>query len=835
MKKTFIATLLFVLLTIQSVFPQSIHVWEKVEITLTAQNSFANPYTAVDVWVQLKGPGFDKKVWGFWDGGNRFKVRVMATVPGKWTWTSGASVTDAGLTGKTGSFTAIAWTDDEKAVNPNRRGIIKTSPNGHAFVYDDGTPFFLIADTWYAAATWRYPFSGVKVPDDYVPDADSAKWCFEGGVHWLRRHGFNSISIIASFPNWVSDQYSSTVSDDDSVILRNADMWQKAGTTTVKDMHDEDNNRPFFTPGKCKGKTNICANYDRINPAYFQNLDRKFDYLWNNGFVTRMESIRRDHFADWMTYYKWPGSFARYLNYLKARYGTYNFIYSLVHWDYPAQITDTQLKAAFDAYYEKYGGMPFGQPVTAMMEGSTLEHLGNVKDVPYITCYEAGNKARDHRIYASIESFFNSSPPAPGYNDEPYYPYHNVPWGQVREEVVVSNSPRDNYFARAQMYGNFLSGALPGHVYGSGAFGGDTRGELRNSRWPYIWEALRFPSLLQMQHFNNFVLSEGAGFQNLTLASNDLSPRKAIGSFDDGLDGWAYMMRTTDKKIAFLYFENGCALSIKVAGMLPKTDYIARWFNTWTGTWIPMGTGTITTDSLGVFVLPSYPKRSNAVNVNDWAAKLVRSSGLQVQTVKDIEGNVYKTILVGEQTWMAENLRTTKFSNGDEIPEVKDSAAWSNLKTGAYCNYSNTEDKDIIASYGRLYNGFAIYDNRNVCPTGWHVSTDTEWTTLTDSLGGKGVAGNKLKEKGTAHWESPNAGATDEIGFAALPGGHLYPGQSFLFLTMSGNWWSITGNNSGGDSYRSIKCNAIGVYKYHSGNTGGFSVRCVKDSQNGPK
>jgi hypothetical protein len=250
-----------------------------------------------------------------------------------------------------------------------------------------------------------------------------------------------------------------------------------------------------------------------------------------------------------------------------------------------------------------------------------------VDAIPYITCYEAGNLARDHRIYAKIEGFFNSSPHAPGFNDEPYYPYHNVSYAQVHGEVVVSNSARDNYFARAQMYGNFLSGALPGHVYGSGAFGGDTRGEPRSTQWPYIWEALRFSSLLQMEHFRDFALSEGAEYQNLLLASGDLSVRKAAGSFDDGLDGWAYMMRTTDKRIAFLYFENGCAAAIRVSGMLPKTDYTAQWFDTWTGAWIPMGTGTMTTDSLGAFVLPSYPSRANATNANDWAASLTVKGG----------------------------------------------------------------------------------------------------------------------------------------------------------------------------------------------------------------
>jgi uncharacterized protein (TIGR02145 family) len=198
-------------------------------------------------------------------------------------------------------------------------------------------------------------------------------------------------------------------------------------------------------------------------------------------------------------------------------------------------------------------------------------------------------------------------------------------------------------------------------------------------------------------------------------------------------------------------------------------------------------------------------------------------------TVTDIDGNVYQTITIGTQTWMAENLRTTKYRNGGPIPEVTDTTAWIKVNTGAYCNYDNTRDTNAITTYGRLYNWYAVFDNRKLCPPGWHVSTDTEWETLTDYLGGASVAGDKLKEAGTAHWDGPNAGTTNEAGFTALPGGHLYPGEPFRYLTMSGNWWSVAGNNADGDWYRSIKCNAIGLCRYHSGKTGGFSVRCVKD------
>ena len=113
--------------------------WEKVEITLRTDKSYENPYTDVEVWVHLKGPGFDKRCYGFWDGGKTFRVRVLATAPGTWTWRSGSNQSDSGLSGKTGKFTATAWSQAQLEKNPCRRGMIKASANGHAFEYADDT------------------------------------------------------------------------------------------------------------------------------------------------------------------------------------------------------------------------------------------------------------------------------------------------------------------------------------------------------------------------------------------------------------------------------------------------------------------------------------------------------------------------------------------------------------------------------------------------------------------------------------------------------------------------------------------------------------------------
>ena len=137
-------------------------------------------------------------------------------------------------------------------------------------------------------------------------------------------------------------------------------------------------------------------------------------------------------------------------------------------------------------------------------------------------------------------------------------------------------------------------------------------------------------------------------------------------------------------------------------------------------------------------------------------------------SLTDQEGNIYKTVTIGNQTWMAENLKTTRYRNGDPIQYVADSAQWRGLITGGYCYYDN--NKQYVATYGCLYKWYAVNDSRNLAPSGWHVPTDTEWATLNNSLGGEDVASDKLKEVGTTHWRYFN-GATNESGFTALPGG----------------------------------------------------------------
>jgi uncharacterized protein (TIGR02145 family) len=208
-----------------------------------------------------------------------------------------------------------------------------------------------------------------------------------------------------------------------------------------------------------------------------------------------------------------------------------------------------------------------------------------------------------------------------------------------------------------------------------------------------------------------------------------------------------------------------------------------------------------------------------------------------IPTVSDNDGNVYNTVTIGTQVWMAENLKTTKYNDGTAIPNITGNGTWTAATTGAYSDYSNTPANSTI--YGRLYNWYAVDNNaatkmasnggKNVCPTSWHVSTDIEWTILTTYLGDESVAGGKLKETGTTYWITPNTGATNEKGFTALPGGYRDPGGTYYDMGTNGYWWSSTEFSTTTAWSRTIYYNTTNVLRNDYDKRYGFSVRCVRD------
>jgi uncharacterized protein (TIGR02145 family) len=197
-----------------------------------------------------------------------------------------------------------------------------------------------------------------------------------------------------------------------------------------------------------------------------------------------------------------------------------------------------------------------------------------------------------------------------------------------------------------------------------------------------------------------------------------------------------------------------------------------------------------------------------------------------ISTVKDQDGNTYKTAKIGNRTWIIENLKTTKLNDGTAIPIVLDKKAWSELSTPAYCWYNNdTINKN---EYGALYNGYTIFTGK-LCPMGWHVSANDEWSELITVLGGDNVAGGKLKESGINHWSDPNEGATNESLFTALPGGSRYTSGLFISIKNLGYWWSPVERNTYNSWYRSMYYRDNAVNRNFIDSTNGFSVRCVKN------
>ncbi|HPH81804.1 MAG TPA: FISUMP domain-containing protein [Flavobacteriales bacterium] len=195
-------------------------------------------------------------------------------------------------------------------------------------------------------------------------------------------------------------------------------------------------------------------------------------------------------------------------------------------------------------------------------------------------------------------------------------------------------------------------------------------------------------------------------------------------------------------------------------------------------------------------------------------------------SVSDFDGNVYPTVLIGNQQWMAENLRSTHYANGEAIPNVPDHTAWSILSTGAWCYYNNSAANELV--YGKLYNWYTVTDSRNVCPTGWHVPTDEEWAGLTDYLGGDSVAGGKMKT--ISGWIGSNNSATNESGFSGLPGGYRSDGYDNFSAVGSNSYSWSTSEDGPYSAWSLFLYNAYGnAYRNSYSKRDGFSVRCLKD------
>ena len=578
-------------------------VWEKVEIVLEARKRYVNPYRDVDVYVDLQGPDFRKRCYGFWDGGSTYRVRVLATAPGTWRWRSGSSTSDPGLDGQEGTFEAAAWSETACKRNPCRRGMIGATENGHAFQYADGAPCFLLGDTWWATPTFRYPWYADDRPRPLGPKAG-----FKDYVLYRKRQGYNCIAMIAAFPHWADDGKPAKWSEKDGTVVRRA--WRKPGTQTAKAMHDEAGNRPFEFPGKASGLADHLPDLQRINPVYFQGMDRKIDYLNAQGFAPFIEVARRDIGQMWKKYYPWPDSYARYIQYVWSRYQANICLFSPIHFDTPsASIPAADWNAAANAVIDKYGPPPFGTPAGTNANPSTLENFGHVDKARWLTFHQVGNR-RTHDLYPYLTEIYRASPPVPGLNGEPYY---------AGMEGADGGTELSALYCRSAMYGSLLSGGLAGHIYGAGGWdGGMWGGDVDPAAANKIWDVIQWRSGDQMQHLGAFCLSEGPLYRDLAPDPNLLDPNRT--GKPKSCTGWAYCAHTPQRDLMLLYFEKDCPRAV-LSGAKPGGKYEGRWFNPRTGRWRPAAPGPLTADAKGKITLPSFPGEP-AKSDTDWAMKL---------------------------------------------------------------------------------------------------------------------------------------------------------------------------------------------------------------------
>ena len=237
-----------------------------------------------------------------------------------------------------------------------------------------------------------------------------------------------------------------------------------------------------------------------------------------------------------------------------------------------------------------------------------------------------------------------------------------------------------------------------------------------------------------------------------------------------------------------------------------------------------------------VLIIPFSCKKTVKVENNDGNGNIMFNQSITYGSLKDLENNNYKTVTIGTQVWMAENLKSTKYKNGDLVGTTTPATLVIAGESDPKYQWAYAGKESNVSDYGRLYTWYAVTDSRGVCPSGWHVPSTVEWTTLIDYCGGASFAGGKLKESGSIHWDVPipTIVSSNSSGFTALPGGYRTADvinniTPFLSIGNYGNWWSSTATEqenaesfllSSGSNYGGM---SVGLM-YE-----GFSVRCIKD------
>jgi len=404
-------------------------------------------------------------------------------------------------------------------------------------------------------------------------------------------------------------------------------------TFPAKDEYNE-GGKPFLFPGRVPGYEDVYPDVERINPDYFKYVDRKVDYLNEQGFTVFMESLRRDTTEPWKQFYPWPDDFARYLKYMYARYGANNTILSPVHLDInPSAMSSKEFLPAINKLYKDYGPPPFGNLVTTNTQPSTLTMWKQPgMDSDWLTLHQIGNAPREHGSYFFLTDEFFAKPTLPAFNGEGYYAGRQGNNGHGAE----GGSADDARFMRSATYGSFLSGGLGGYLYGSeGIWGADIE-----EGFPIkMWDAFQWDAANYMKQFEKFVMSQGKRYEEL-IPNNDLvtpSRTQDVISFD----GWAYASATNERDYVLVYFEKGAYVNKRgdipsasmpgigtfsnipgdgvttVRGLLAVSTYDAQWFDPRKGEWLSVGDGTLKTNLNGWVNIPRPPSG------DDWGLRLL--------------------------------------------------------------------------------------------------------------------------------------------------------------------------------------------------------------------
>lgn len=599
----------------------SIHVWETYEVCLKAKNSYMNPYTDVIVWADLTGPNFHKRVFGFWNGGNEFCVRLTAVETGLWSYTTGASVTDEGLCGFQGSFLAAPWSEEEKQENATRRGIVGATPEGHSFQYADGTPYIMVGDTWWALATKHFAWTDDEIERPIGPDMT-----MKDMARIRRKQGYNTVGMIAAFPTWATDGESNhiEVGDEKHTYIRSA--WtdngcrpprEGEGPIQAKDMSNE-GGRPFEFPGKVPGYEHIAPDFDRINPDYFKILDKKMDWLNANGFTVFIEVTRRDCSTIFKNYHDWPMVYTRFIQYVFARYQTKNILFSPIHFDALLHSIDArEYNEAINLFIEIYGQPPFGTLMGANSQPHSLINFGGPDEQKWMTFSQLANY-REHDYYWHLIDAFHTSK-LPAINGEPYYSGHPSLYLRDDDGNIIGAKkaedpwhPEDHLNCRSGYFGSIVCGAFGGILAGfTAGWSGNTEPGCDTK----LWEILKFPASEQLKHIVPFLTVQGLRYRELIPNADLLTPNKVGDPM--GLRGWAFAAATPDRDFLLCYCEKDCP-KLFARSLHPYDIYRLTWFDPRTGTWLTDSSVDLEVTCYGFIALPRVPENT------DWGFSLVR-------------------------------------------------------------------------------------------------------------------------------------------------------------------------------------------------------------------